>query len=131
MSEPAAYLDSSALLKLVVVEPESRALRRFLRDHPRRVSCTLARAEVPRAVARHGAEALSRAKALLARTDLLRIDDVLLDTAATLGPARLCTLDAIHLAAARSLGEPAVLVTYDVRMVDAARDLELEILSPR
>lgn len=43
------YLDSSALVKLVVRESESGALRRFLRRHPSRVSCALARTEVPRA----------------------------------------------------------------------------------
>jgi predicted nucleic acid-binding protein len=131
VSAPGIYLDSSALVKLVVVEPESRALRRFLRDHPRRVSCALARAEVPRAVGRHGLDALSRARTLLARTHLLRVDDALLDAAAVLGPARLRALDAIHLAAARSLGDPPVLVTYDVRMAAAARELEIETLSPR
>ncbi len=131
MSEPGVYLDSSALVKLVVVEPESRALRRFLRDHPRRVSCGLARAEVPRAVGRHGADAVSRARKLLERTHLLRIDDALLDAAAELGPAHLRTLDAIHLAAATSLGDPVVLVTYDGRIADAARQLEIETVSPR
>jgi len=131
VSEPGVYLDSSALVKLVVVEPESRVLRRFLRDHPRRVSCGLARTEVPRAVRRHGADAVARARTLLERTHLLRIDDALLDAAAELGPAHLRTLDAIHLAAARSLGAAAVLVTYDARMADAARDLEIETLAPR
>ena len=44
------YLDSSALVKLVVAERESRALRRFLRREADRVSCGLARNEVLRAV---------------------------------------------------------------------------------
>ena len=40
------YLDSSALVKLVVVERESTALRRFLKKEPLRASCALARVEV-------------------------------------------------------------------------------------
>lgn len=130
MSHSEIYLDSSALVKLVVVERESRALRRFLRDHPRRASCALARAEVPRAVARHGADALARSKGLLARIHLLRIDDALLDAAATLGPSPLRTLDAIHLAAAMSLGGETLVLTYDARMVEAARALEMETAAP-
>jgi hypothetical protein len=43
----AAYLDASALVKLVIAEDESAALRRFLRSYPVRVSCGLARVEVP------------------------------------------------------------------------------------
>jgi predicted nucleic acid-binding protein len=39
----AVFLDSSAIVKLVVREPESAALRRFLRTHAERVSCALAR----------------------------------------------------------------------------------------
>lgn len=53
------YLDSSALLKLVIVERESTALLRFLnRDPAERVSCALVRTEVFRAVRPHGAAAL-------------------------------------------------------------------------
>src|SRR6058998_2296571 len=37
------YLDSSALVKTVVAEPESAALRRLLRRHHLRVSCARAR----------------------------------------------------------------------------------------
>jgi len=99
-----AYLDSSALVKLVVAEPESSALRRHLRSRPIRVSCALARVEVVRAVRRHGREATARARRVLARTRLLRIDDALLDAAAFLDGGVLRSLDAIHLAAAQALG---------------------------
>lgn len=118
------YLDSSALVKLVVAEPESEALRRYLRSHRRRVSCALACVEVVRAVRAHGAPAIARARDLLTRLDLLRIDDLLLDRAASLDPVVLRSLDAIHLAAAQLLGEDLdTLVTYDARMVQAAAAL--------
>jgi uncharacterized protein len=48
------YLDSSALVKLVVLEPESAALREFLRAHALRTSSALAEVEVPRALKRAG-----------------------------------------------------------------------------
>ena len=59
------YLDSSALVKLVIAEPESQALRRYLRSEPQRASCALARVEVLRAVRSHGAKALARARQVL------------------------------------------------------------------
>ena len=78
------YLDSSALVKLVVEEPESSALGRYLRGHPVRASCALARVEVVRAVRPHGAPAMTKARQLLRRLDLIQLDDELLDAAATL-----------------------------------------------
>ena len=71
----AVYLDSSALVKLVVAETESDALTGHLRGHPDRVSCALARAEVIRAVRAHGQRATTRARQLLQRISLVRLDD--------------------------------------------------------
>lgn len=127
----AIYLDSSALVKLVIREVESVALRRFLRAHPIRVSSALASVEVIRAVRGQGAEAQARAQAVLARIRLLRIDDDILLTAAGLDPGVLRTLDAIHLASARAFGtELEGVVTYDVRMREAAAILGIGIFAP-
>lgn len=82
--EGAAYLDSSALVKLVVIEAESTPLHWFLRRHPLRVSCALARVEVRRVVRGHGSQAMSRARQLLARLHLLRLDEPIFDSAADL-----------------------------------------------
>lgn len=126
-----AYLDSSALVKLVVTEAESSALRQFLRTHPRRASCGLARVEVIRAVQPHGGKALVRARRLLRRIDLLNLDDELLDDAAALNAGVLRSLDAIHLGAARALADELdVVVTYDDRMAAAAGLLGLHVASP-
>lgn len=130
-AEPAVYLDSSALVKLVVREPESRALRRYLRRQPRRVSCALARVEVVRAVRPQGSEAIRRARALLERVSLLRLDDPLLDAAGQLDDPTLRSLDAIHLAAAQTLGaELHAVLTYDVSMAGAATALGLRVARP-
>lgn len=126
-----AYVDSSALVKLVVREPESAALRAFLRRRTARASCALARVEVLRAVRHHGPAAIARAHQIVERLELMRLDDGLLDAAARLPIEPLRSLDAIHLAAAQRLGHDlSVLVSYDERMLAAARRLGIPVASP-
>ena len=125
------YLDSSALVKLVIVEPESAALRRYLGGEPERASCALARVEVLRAVRVHGASALARARRLLQRLNLVQIDEELLEAAATLDPRVLRNLDAVHLASAQLFGEElTAIVTYDRRMAAAAALVDLRVAAP-
>ena len=128
----ALYLDSSAFVKLVVEEPESAAVRTFLASHDaRRVSSALLRAESLRAVRRLGPDALATVREGLRRVDLIGIDDRILDAAGTLQPGVLRTLDAIHLATALAVGDDlAAIVTYDERMIDAARLNGLPTASP-
>jgi uncharacterized protein len=126
------YLDSSALVKLVVAEPETPALLDFLAGWPHRVSSALARVEVLRAVRRTGAGSAvqRRAARVLARVALIRVDDPVLATAARLGPHELRTLDAIHLATARSLDDLAGIVTYDECLGRAATRARMNVWSP-
>ena len=129
--EGTVYLDSSALVKLVVQEAESAALRRDLRTARTRASCALARVEVEHAVSPQGGAALRRARAMLNAMELLQLDDVLLTAAATLARGPLRTLDALHLAAASALGEDLdALITYDRRMADAATALDMRVRTP-
>lgn len=61
----------------------------------------------------------------------MRVDDVLLDEAAVLNKGNLRSLDAIHLAAARALGDGLTeLITYDRRMADAAQTIGLPLAAP-
>jgi predicted nucleic acid-binding protein len=130
-AELAVYLDSSALVKLVVEEAESKALTSYLRERPLRVSCALARVEVVLAVRSHGDAARRRARQLLGRISLVRLDDALLDAAAALGGAPLRSLDAIHLAAAQALGRGLdEVITYDNRMTSAAQGLGVAVSAP-
>ena len=126
------YLDSSALVKLVAAERESRALRAFLRRQSERLSCSLARTEVLRAVRPLGSAAVEKARRLLRTIDLIRLDDALLDAAGMLEPSMLRSLDAVHLTAA-PLVAPSLnaLVTYDQRMAEAARALGFAVAAPR
>ncbi len=127
------YLDSSALVKLVVREPESAALLNFLRAHGERASSTLALTEVPRALRRAGFGRVERrrARAVLGGVALVDADRRILSAAAALEPPTLRTLDAIHLATALTLGEElAALVTYDRRLTEAAGRAHVEVLAP-
>jgi predicted nucleic acid-binding protein len=129
---PAIYLDSSAIVKLVIAEPQSTALRRFLRRRRPLLSSALARTEVVRAVLEEGERGIARARVVLARLDLVRVNDRVLEAAGELLPAELRSLDAIHLATARQLGSDlGNLVTYDDRMLNAARLLGLATAAPQ
>jgi len=128
----ATYLDSSAIVKLAIREPESVALRRYLRTRRPLVSSALARTEVLRALLPAGEEAVSRGRDVLQRLDLVRVNDRILSAAGLLLPSELRSLDAIHLATAQQLGSDLkVLVTYDARMAAAARQLGYRIVQPR
>lgn len=125
-----AYFDSSAFVKLFLAEPESQRLHAYLPQWPLRASCGLLRTEVVRALRPHGDEPVARAHAAFATMRLVKLDDRLLDNAGELAP-QCRSLDAIHLAAARSLGpDLGVIVTYDVRMAAAAAALGLPVAAP-
>lgn len=128
------YLDSSALVKLVQQEAESAALREFLRRHRTdgRATSTLSGVEVVRAVSGGGPDSIAHARRQLARLDHIDLDRELVDDAATLSPGTaLRSLDAIHLAAARSIGaDLRAVITYDRRMADAAVGLGLAVEAP-
>jgi predicted nucleic acid-binding protein len=129
----AVYLDSSAFVKLVIEETESAAVRTFLANRgARRVSSALLRTESLRAVRNLGPDALATIREGLRRVDLIGIDDRILDAAGLLEPQVLRTLDAIHLATAMAVGDDLeTIVTYDARMVDAARLMGLSTATPR
>jgi predicted nucleic acid-binding protein len=128
------YMDTSALVKLVVAEHESLSLQSFLRERGEDslFSAALARTELIRAVAPNGAQAIADARNLLSSLDTVVLTRQLLDDAGTLQPVRLRSLDAIHLVAAQRAGDTLrAVVTYDARMLSAAADLGIETVSPR
>ena len=137
MSDPpagsgVAYLDSSALVKLAVVEPESRALRDTLKRCARSLGNerVVAHVEVPRAVLATGTSR-NRARLVLARIATIHLSDSVIAIARSLEPPTLRSLDAIHIASASSLGvDLAALITYDTRMQEAARTVGIAVLAP-
>ena len=130
-AERIAYLDSSALVKLVSRETESDAVARHLGARGRVASSAVARVEVVRAARRHDEMTVERARRVLADLMLIAVSDPLLERAAVLADTTVRSLDAIHLAAAESLGDDLrEIVTYDRRMAEAARGLGMAVVAP-
>jgi predicted nucleic acid-binding protein len=124
------YVDSSAIVKLAVSEPESSPLRRYLSRKPL-VASALARTEVARALLPLGSEAVERGEEVLKRIQLLRVNDRILIAAGKMTPSELRSLDAVHLASARALGRGLrCVVTYDARLADAAKAIGCTVASP-
>ncbi|MEP7379409.1 MAG: type II toxin-antitoxin system VapC family toxin [Chloroflexota bacterium] len=125
------YLDASAAAKLLLDEPESPALRTYLGRRSSQASSALLRAELMRAARRSDIERVGEATAILARINLREVDDEVLVRAGEIAPHSLRTLDAIHIATATLLGpDLEAVVTYDRRMIEAARMYGLPVASP-
>ena len=128
------YVDTSALVKLVVVEAESASLRSYLAECASdvRMAAALARTEFVRAVAAHRSiDVLENARRVLTRMHLVTLSNRLLEAAATMAPRELRTLDAIHLAAALTAPDLRAMVTYDSRLAEAAATAGIAVVSPR
>lgn len=131
MNGSALYLDTSAFLKLVMPEPETQALKAHLRHWTWRVSATLLCTEALRAVSRAAPTRVPAVRRLLRGMVLVELDRDLLNRAGILTPVDLRSLDAIHIAAALSLGSDlGEMVTYDQRMASAARGVGITAVSP-
>ena len=128
----AAYLDTSALVKLVVREAETQALFDWMRSDERvLVSSDLARTELMRAVRRVAPGLAPRARTVLDSISLLALHTTAFEEAGRIGPPTLRSLDALHLAAALSLGDDlTAFVAYDERLAEAARELGLPVVAP-
>lgn len=134
---PLFYVDASAIVKLVVDEPESQALRSFI-DGADLVSCELVLTEVPRAIRRAAARderlpldiLVTRAGQAVDSLGLAPLDRGLLLAAGALAEPMLRALDAIHVAAAADLGPIHAFVTYNQRQAAAARLAGIRTMSP-
>lgn len=129
------YVDSSVALAVAFREPGSQDLvARFdaLRsDGFEAVSCSLLRAEVRRAFYRNS-ESFEGADQAVAWINLVDLDNEIVIRAGELA-AHAKTLDAIHIAAAQALIDPATTLrmwTLDDQMRRAALSLGLVTLDP-
>lgn len=130
-AERVIYLDSSAIVKLVVQEPESAALRTYLRRRRPLVSSAVARVEVVRALLPLGETAVRRGYEVLARIELIRISDRILTAATTIEPTETGPLDAIHLGTMKEIEDDLVrFITYDDRIAVGARRNGWPTLAP-
>jgi predicted nucleic acid-binding protein len=130
------YADASAILKLYLDEAGSDLARATLRDDPVWISACVTVVEVRRNLARLlSGDELARARAEFSRdwseVASLAIDDSTAERAAVLAEmtgAR--ALDALHLEAAERAhaGQGVPIVTFDIRLADAARSLGWEAI---
>ena len=124
------YIDSSAIIKLIRFERESKDLVTSLPE--RILSSNLARIEVLRTITVFSSDLLESAYAVLAEIEMLAIDSAVLAAAESFPPLiTLRTLDSIHLASALTIkNEIGGIITYDREMIKAATKLGFKILSP-
>ena len=127
------YVDTSALVKLVVPEAETAALQVWIKSQEGETffASQLTRIELVRTVARAAPDRIDRAREVLRGLALVRLDDEIVAAAENLSPDILRSLDAIHLATAHSLrAHVSAFVTYDFRLAQAAKTLGLNVHSP-
>jgi predicted nucleic acid-binding protein len=127
-----AYVDSSALLKLALREPETAALEADLAEREGLVASRLAVVECRRAARRAShRRVLQTVDEILEAIYLIEVTPAILDAAAAADPPILRSLDAIHLATAMSVADPVMdVITYDERFADAARSRGLAVVQP-
>lgn len=124
------YIDTSAALKLLVTEAQTVALTSVLvTEQPDLVACYLLETELRRAVQRYDQLSQSDAIDLLRGVSLYEVPPSLFREAGLLPGSGLRSLDALHLSAAIRLGVDCLL-TYDDRMIAAARQIGVAAYSP-
>jgi len=128
---PVLYLDSCALVKLVVPEAETDVLGATFSGGTFWATSDLGRTEFMRVVSRREPGLTDDARRVMRAVMTISLDRDTYDLAGRIQPARLRSLDAIHVAAALSLGaDLKALVTYDKRLAEAATLNGLTVLSP-
>lgn len=124
-------MDTSALGRVLLGEPDAAAVVRELREFDRHIASRLLRVELRRLALRGGL--LDHADQLLSGLSLLPLDQAVLDAAETVQPASVATLDAIHLVTALRLADEALIdtvLTYDARLAEGARAHGLAVIAP-
>lgn len=130
----AAYLDASALVKLMRPEPESEALVEALGQWPVRIASEIVAVELGCTARRlGGGDLLDRAETIVGGLHLIPFSAAIRERAvATSFDPPLRALDAIHLATALELGEDLDdFVAYDSHLCRAADSQRLAVRSPR
>ena len=125
-----AYVDASALVKLIVPEAESPRMLRWYVEAERVITSRVGIVETRRAAARYRHDA-GGLESLLASVEIFELDTRVADRAATVSPMLLRTLDSIHLATALELADVlGAFVTYDDRLAEAALAVGLPVMRP-
>ncbi|RJQ80552.1 PIN domain-containing protein [Pseudonocardiaceae bacterium YIM PH 21723] len=128
------YFDTSALVKLVVEEAESEALKAWLAERQvvERVSSAITKTELPIATRFSAGQSHHNTLRVLAELDPVRLTYDLLDEAGRESHG-LRALDAIHLTSAKRMHAKRGLiafVAYDHKLLAAADEIGLPVASP-
>ena len=124
------YIDSSAIIKLIKPELETKTL---LQQLPRSITTSqISRVEVIRTINLNFAELLEDAYDILLDIPMVAVDHSVLLAAENLPTfIKLRALDSIHMATAFSMkSEIEGVITYDKEMVKAASALGFKTMSP-
>jgi predicted nucleic acid-binding protein len=128
-----AYVDTSALLKRYIDEPDSDLADRLVAGDPELVTGRHTIVEVRRNLARLLTGSARRESSIAFTTDLASVAIVELDAATCELAATIAeqtgarTLDALHLGAARRLGTALTFITFDVRQAQLARTVGFRV----
>jgi predicted nucleic acid-binding protein len=128
----ALYIDTSALIKLAVPEPESEAMVELVTGTEfQLVSSEIAEVEAVRTFVKRAPDRLDDCHRILASMIILPLSPSIRLRAEYVKPTHLRSLDAIHLATALEIEpELGAFVSYDNRLLEAARTVGLTALSP-
>jgi predicted nucleic acid-binding protein len=132
------YVDTSALLKLIVREAESKTIEVELLRWEKLATSVVTEVELPRAVARAREDRPDNVidgsvvlQGVITAAMIVPLGPSIVSRALEVNPVHVGTLDAIHVASACSLGaELAAVATYDKRMQDALDLIDVEVLAP-
>jgi uncharacterized protein len=132
------YVDTSAMLKLLVREAESDAIERELLKWSELATSIITEVELPRAVARAREERADAVidgsvvlQGVLASAAIIPLSENIVGAARKVKPVHVGALDAIHIASAISLSKQlAGVATYDKRMQDALELLGVDVIAP-
>jgi len=125
------YLDTSAVGRLLLAEPDAAVIRTTLAGFQTHWSSELMVVELRRLAAREDIERV--AEAFLASIDLLTVDSAALERASRVPPIEVRSLDAIHLDAAvtlRDRGEIEAVMTYDRQLQSGCEHHGLRVEAP-
>ena len=125
------YADTSALIKIVIREPESAALEAFLHEIDVLVTSRITQVELVRSTQRQLAAKPSVIDEILGQLVFREVTRDIAASAGLLEPTQLLSLDAIHLASAIEMrNELDAFLTYDTRLAEAARQNGLTVAMP-
>lgn len=128
---PGTYVDTSALGRVVLLEPDAPVIRAALARFDPWYASELLKLELRRLGRREAVEA--RAEQALSLVSLSGLTSPVLEQAARLDPVNVRSLDAIHLATAINLhavGDIASVLTYDRQLQAGCQHHGIHVEAP-